>query len=642
MNWKTFSTPLTLGFAFAVVWGLGAYVFFYRSHGIFETRDKVAVEFQSELYELDDSSRAPASIVRSCVGYFQELVEKGRNHSTEVMAQRAYRALDNQKLRSPQFARRLRDWATTFLTYRNGRDYPVIACDTTPKANFWAKRALGVLDKTAEGSDSLSYDVLNKQILDHIEIVKTYQVRRQVVVDETMTAAAQLLALESAIASKKSHGIVVKYTKYVGGSVAEEAELSLPTMSSVLLHRDRAMARLMATQNIARELNFEQVKTVKSLENFQAEALYYQSLHRGNVFDSEAIARLAEIRALYRDWEHGKLQDEFQPPLSAWNHMKWTQFHMALGERLKAYVPKWHDSEFKKTLDYVKTLTPEERKRLGIDEAMTSVESWSKTRTGRWLKTVRWGNASLATALGTGGVGGVVYGAYELLDVKELMNALFAEKWKRHECANKMAEQKMDEFYSCVDEYLRLVFPETYLLNRDHLIEAVVEGEFQDPEIQEAVDSVVQEGYKAFLVLEKRNAISRVARAYIDRNNVLNSNFDVVLMEMNDEEFLDFYVGQNDTVFEQKDSAGAYIKLKYPLASANKNVRLLVRAIITAQPSDRDQYYHSLKAMSIANELAEHLTVIVERRTTGTSGLSTEVMLSRSLENARKLLDSRN
>lgn len=591
---------------------------------------------QPKLIRGDRSPAAATSSQNRCREALLSLMRKPKGLSPESMGQRAREALNSRKVLTPKFVQNLRNWVISFLTYRNGRHYPVVALDTTPKANFWAKRSLGLIEDSNGG---LILDEVNKEIETLLVLVKSFKSRKDAWTDEMMTLTSKYLGYEEALKSDAIHSINVPYHQYKDALPNGEAQsIFLPTKPAVKIHRDAAIKKMKSLQRMAHEINVEQAKAVKQLETYRAELRHYMSINSGQDLADVSAGFLREIEELYVD-AVGGLLPAYHPPSPAWNTLRWEMWTVAWGERLRRYIPK--NSDFLKQIDHIISMTPEERRRLGIDESIIGAQNWADSRIKRWIKTVRWGNAGALSALGTGGVW-TLGSLTDVVDVKELVNSMFLEKRKRYECAELLASSRMDAFYVCLDEYLRLIFPETYLLARDDLVQAVVNGEFSDPEIEVAVNAVIQEGYKAFGANERREAITKLAVEHVSRNNILSDNFEIVLLEMEDEEFLEFVVGRKDIDFEEKENVGTYVKVKFPLASANKDVRLLLRAMILSKtPQEKSKFLNTLTQMPLAKELAEEINAVLVKRSSHLGeGLTQDEAFQKSLEEAKKLLEN--
>lgn len=425
-------------------------------------------------------------------------------------------------------ANAIRDGIRRQLQYWQGHEYPIVSMnDGTPiEAKVLAKSAFGeTVPKPGmeppPGSASLAIHELpvdppvpdmgmpsgvgnysgediagiKSSVAATLDRVENYRTEIKSFVDETASMAAEKETLEAYLAKSGGRRSDIRIEKvpsvkfdkdgkpeFTYGSRYFDSEVRLRLRIKELGQElKKRMGRSLSGASETNNRALAQAIWVKKLEAFRGELMTQQSIHGGKALqDPETQKLFNRINALYSVDGKGvsKLKKEFQPPLWANDRLKWAQTHGEFASFWLKYYPSVTDEVKKnKLLEFIKNMSPEERRALGVDTIADTSDLMKRTR---YWRVVPAAGASL-TGIATGSYYYAIQPVYDLL---------ITDARRKEECAAKGTE---DEFVDCLHAYLEERFPKTYLLatqEKKNLLDG--KGKINDPKIVAEIDDTVR------------------------------------------------------------------------------------------------------------------------------------------------------
>jgi hypothetical protein len=399
-----------------------------------------------------------------------------------------------------------RDWARKKLQVWHQHEYPIVVWDdATPiKAYTLAADALNKLD---EGARALLPEVqkIKDEILGSpafgnqsakpglLEIATTYPARYDTYLDETATMAAQIEVLEDIlkqnklprshnidldlpVANVKPDGSIAISTRIESFASKEQLEIQLLKMKDELKIRT---GKKYFGANAMSNISVEQAVAIKKLET------YMQELTRQ--FNKNADAKIPpDIKQIYEGIlklykEDGvTLRDEYRLPYWAWDRLRWQQLRGELKSVAQKDLPKLKDqAQNDKILQFLKGLSPEEARALGVGKLAETSTLWGRTKFGGLGAYILGGGATFGTT--TYGLSYPLQGVYQFV---------MGDRIAKQRCASLEDDY---QFASCAQEYATLKFPGKATLQLFQSGKAFLdpEGNIQDEKVRREIKDLM-------------------------------------------------------------------------------------------------------------------------------------------------------
>jgi hypothetical protein len=383
-----------------------------------------------------------------------------------------------------------RDWLTKTIMRLKRRGYPSLAMDdATPlKANLFAKNALG--NQAAFNGAPFDAATIKGEIEELLKSVEGYPAELKEYIRETATKAARLDAMQAANESglQTTHNIELEMPV---ASVSDKGEISVAMKPRTWatdtkfkiemdeLHRDirdRLGEPLFGVKK-SEAFVLDHINNVKKLETYLNEFRDTQTdlVGRGLTaeVDPESKALYDRMAAIYSN-KKGWLKPEYSVPAWAFNKLRWQQLMSELRTIYQKDIPRMADkAKTSEVIQFMKNLSPEELKALGVSKLADSVGFFGRNKYVRILT---------AALSGSSGIGWLGAQAYDLF---------YSEPVEKEKCAAETTDQR---FSDCLQTYLQEKFTVDMIKSVIFSQEAFLDpkGKISDPKVRKEVEDAIE------------------------------------------------------------------------------------------------------------------------------------------------------
>jgi hypothetical protein len=528
------------------------------------------------------SPRDPASSAPTlCSENLTELVNAARVKRAEFRAVFTARAGVLNKI-----LKGTRDKMRHQLQIFNNHPYPVIAMDDSPLAYGWARSAYGAL--TAEQEALLKKDEIWTSLREEFARLKAFPATIETLTQKAVDLTLQIGGIEAFLKKPGAsfHSIQLEVPTLVGEEIGTSVRY-FGSLTKMEIELKNLKADLASLRKQGMELSVNQAIGVRRLETYRHELLGAKSEFKNAEPPEDYRQMLADIESLYTDSSATLLKTEFRPSDQAWNTVKWKQWRAEIQAFFVKRLPQEKAVEkSKEIIAFIKTLNESELRALGLHDVATDVKLFGRARYVRLVG---------ATITGAGGLSAPVVAI-------KLVKDYFSDG---QACVESKTE---DEFYDCLDEYIRSEHPGKYTLKKQDLENALVSGELIDPEILATAERMLDRRMTYFLEKNVESELSSSTRRQLARLNMLSEEFRMRLIsETNEAWFKDRLLNA--------DPKSGYLALKFPLIYRQSAVQRIVIGALEGETLERRKtLLVELETMPAAKDMRTELLDILENR----------------------------
>jgi hypothetical protein len=397
-----------------------------------------------------------------------------------------------------------------------------------------------------------------------IATVKSFEPDMQGIFDEAIDNEVRIIALQAMPSRSVPEDIELNQRlrdrKGVGDRIADRVQSQSQLISRIALYRDALKREGQLHPGVALPADYQ-----------------------GFVASSDQLYTLVGA--------HHSIRDEFQPPIWAYQKLRWMQLGIELNAWIRSdkfflqkFIPEDKWQEF---LKFVDGFSASEKRVLGLTNVNEVATSWRKGR--------------LASLIGvvTTMSGGVVAGGVQLF------HWLIAEATSQTDCAQKNSDK---DYENCAYLYLRGKFPNDFIDGRASFTRYFADDStITNPELKKAVQELAQ---RRAQVVAERNADSQfrdqlngqLAQATIGTAQWL----DQTLYHSTPEEFRDRMLNA--------DPQKGYLMFKYPQLYNDAAMLQKITTIIDEKDKNaRKTELDELAKIPAAAALARDLTSLLKK-----------------------------
>ena len=468
----------------------------------------------------------------------------------------------------------------------NNHPYPVIAMDDSPLAYGWARSAYGAL--TAEQETLLKKDEIWTSLREEFARLKSFPSAIETLTQKAVDLTLQIGGIEAYLKKPGAsfHSIQLEVPTLVGEEVGSSVRY-FRSLSKMQIELKNLKADLAGLRKQAMDLSVNQAIGVRRHETYRHELLGAKSEFKNAEPPDEYRQMLADIESLYTDPSATTLRTEFRPSDQAWNTVKWKQWRAEVQAFFVKRLPKEKAVEkSKEIMAFIKTLNESELRALGLQDVATDVKLFGRARYVRLVG---------ATITGASGLSAPVVAI-------KLVKDYFSDG---QSCVESGTE---DEFYDCLDEYIRSEHPGKYTLKKQELENALVSGELIDPEILATAQRMLDRRMSYFLEKNVESELSSSTRRQLARLNMLSEDFRLRLISETDEAWF-------KDRFLSDDPKTGYLALKFPLIYRQAAVQRILEGALRADKfAERKTLLVELETMPAAKALHAEVLDVLENR----------------------------
>jgi hypothetical protein len=468
----------------------------------------------------------------------------------------------------------------------NNHPYPVIAMDDSPLAYGWARSAYGAL--TAEQETLLRKNEIWTSLREEFARLKAFPSAIDTLTQKAVDLTLQIGGIEAYLKKPGAsfQSIQLEVPTLVGEEVGSGVRY-FGSLTKMQIELKNLKADLAGLRKQAMDLSVNHAIGVRRLETYRHELLGAKSEFKNAEPPVEYRQMLADIESLYTDASATTLRTEFRPSDQAWNTVKWKQWRAEVQAFFLKRLPKEKAVEkSKEIIAFIKTLDESELRALGLHDVATDVKLVGRARYVRLVG---------ATISGAGGLSAPVVAI-------KLVKDYFSDG---QSCVESRTE---DEFYDCLDEYIRSEHPGKYTLKKQELENALVSGELIDPEILATAERMLDRRMTYFLEKNVESEVSSSTRRQLARLNMLSEEFRLRLISETDEAWF-------KDRFLSDDPKTGYLALKFPLIYRQFAVQRILEGSLRADKfAERKTLLVELETMPAAKALHAEVLDVLENR----------------------------
>lgn len=530
-----------------------------------------------------------------CVDAIQAALTK--NIETKIKEKLKIRYDSNQEPSKLRLTlRRMRDGLRDQLQVWQRHDFPWDPDMTALKAYAQVRDAYNPpVEGTADTLNLAQFRADNQTILQSINHYKD-DLAADLASQET--AAAQSEVLKQYIASHPEHkiGITLKLPVIQAGSDDVTFEdryfgnrVSLKNQIAALDKQvDNSLGRGWFKRTSTNDRAFQQAKYVRRMDYIRHWILSEKSKNPDKPLPAELASILEQINELYVKKDGVDLKPELQPPYWAWNMIRWKELW---GEMKSLYVqqlPKVGQNEaVKDVVNFVKNLSPEDQRVLGVDGYGDSLGLIGRTK---------WVNLAV-TAVSGAGLTGTAVALYS----KAIYDFFMDDAQRREVCADKPSES---DFLSCLNDYINVKYSIHYVLKGKTVDEIVNDkGEITHPKVDADIKATVKRRLAFLADNAPSNDSDEAIRQKAKEMLYSDDSYRLKIIRADDKKFKSLILGDK--------TQSSYLGVRFPkFFESNKE---LVGKILDQKVGSTQQNRLIEKLCDASPRMAEELKLLIDR-----------------------------
>ncbi|CAK9249673.1 unnamed protein product [Sphagnum jensenii] len=307
---------------------------------------------------------------------------------------------------------------------------------------------------------------------------------------------------------------------------------------------------------------------------------------------------LTRIKSFYTDETFMHVKDDYKPPYWAWNNVRWNELWHEVKALYVQQLPKVGKNQaIKDVVDFVKGLTPEDQRVLGVDNLGYSVGFASRAK---WIRLVG------TSVVGFSGMTGALSAVYD---------ALISDARERENCAEKPSDE---EFLTCLNDHINVKFAIHYLL-RGKTVDDITDenGKITNPKVASEIRHAVDQRNSFLLKKIARDSNDEAIQEKARQTLFNGDSYRLELVMADDKDFKRMVLGDSKTP--------SYLQVRFPkVFSQNKET---LKKILDLKFASKEQNHLIMELCDSSPTMAEEVKLLLDRRKNPNDPTSSFVLL---------------